>query len=93
MVFFYSSNVGLEPANGIFSVDRPDISLDVTDTLFLDVVHTNGGDIADGNFGIYEPLGHVDFYVNGAVKQPGCDGVGPYCMLNMIFFSKITLKS
>lgn len=47
------------------------------------MVHTNGGDSADGNFGIYDPMGHVDFYVNDAVKQPGCDGVGPYCMCNI----------
>jgi len=39
----------------------------------LDVVHTNGGDLVDGNAGIYDPLGHVDFYVNGGVKQPGCE--------------------
>jgi len=53
-------------------VDRPDIGLDVTDTIFLDVMHTNGGPPSNGNAAIFEPIGHVDFYVNGGVKQPGC---------------------
>jgi len=70
---YYIDCKGLDPAGGgVWSADRPDISLDVTDTVFLDVMHTNGGPPSDGNAAIFEPMGHVDFYVNGGVKQPGC---------------------
>lgn len=34
---------------------------------FVDVIHT-----AAGIIGVVNPVGHVDFYPNGGVRQPGC---------------------
>lgn len=47
--------------------------MDITDAVFVDVIHTNGGEILEGEIAFYEALGHVDFYVNGGHKQPGCE--------------------
>jgi hypothetical protein len=41
--------------------------LDPSDALFVDVIHTNGGLNGD-----LEQCGHVDFYMNGGISQPGC---------------------
>lgn len=46
-------------------------SLDHTDALFVDVIHTAGT-----TFGVMKPIGHVDFYPNhGTVPQPGCSNI------------------
>lgn len=63
----------MDPAKfGIFTFNDTDTRLDVTDAEFVDIIHTNGGSLIDGDAGFIEPLGHVDFYVNGGEKQPGC---------------------
>lgn len=47
--------------------------LDPSDASFVDVVHTNGADGLTGvGFGLDEAGGHLDFYVNGGSRQPGC---------------------
>nr|XP_019597556.1 PREDICTED: lipase member I [Rhinolophus sinicus] len=58
---------GLDPAGPKFSGKPSNARLDYTDAKFVDVIHsdTNG-------LGIKEPVGHVDFYPNGGVEQPGC---------------------
>lgn len=40
--------------------------------LFVDVIHTDAGPIISGGLGLMQPSGHVDFYPNGGVQQPGC---------------------
>lgn len=64
----------MDPAEPYFK-DTFDNSkrLDRSDATFVDVIHTDG---ADFNFlqgyGIQDPIGHLDFYPNGGVDQPGC---------------------
>ncbi|XP_072380344.1 lipase member H-A-like isoform X1 [Diabrotica undecimpunctata] len=58
---------GLDPALPGFITWDLDSKLDKTDADFVDVYHTN-------TFiqGKVEESGHVDFYINGGVIQPGC---------------------
>merc|ERR1711963_500548 len=50
--------------------------LSKNDAVLVDVIHTNGGTkgpmAALGFFGALRPLGHVDFFMNGGSRQPGC---------------------
>ncbi|RZF37937.1 hypothetical protein LSTR_LSTR005437 [Laodelphax striatellus] len=63
---------GLDPAlPGYEIADAPEI-LDKDDAVLVDVIHTTAG-----TSGIFKPIGHADFYPNGGVNQPGCDGFSP----------------
>lgn len=42
--------------------------LDPSDAEFVDVIHTNA--LVQGKI---ERCGHIDFYLNGGVYQPGCN--------------------
>ncbi|KAF6210179.1 hypothetical protein GE061_013281 [Apolygus lucorum] len=58
---------GLDPAKPMFSVDDDD-RLCPASASFVDVIHTCGKGL-----GMYEALGHADFYPNqGTPRQPGC---------------------
>ena len=48
------------------------IRVDKSDADFVDVVHTNGGNLLQSRFGMVGACGHIDFYVNGGILQPGC---------------------
>ena len=63
---------GLDPAEPHFSKTDPIVRLDPTDADFVDVIHTDAGPFLSGGLGIFEPVGHVDFYPNGGIEQPGC---------------------
>lgn len=58
---------GLDPAGPYFYLKGPEWRLDPTDAQFVDVIHT-----AVGSAGHYKELGHVDFFPNGGIFQPGC---------------------
>lgn len=58
---------GLDPAFPGFITPVLDHKLDKTDAEFVDVYHTNA--FMQGKV---EESGHVDFYMNGGVIQPGC---------------------
>ncbi|XP_026480171.1 uncharacterized protein LOC113386617 [Ctenocephalides felis] len=58
---------GLDPAMPLFATAEPDDRLDESDALFVDVIHTNA--LVQGQI---ISSGHVDFYMNGGVTQPGC---------------------
>lgn len=59
--------IGLDPALPLFSMDDPKQRLARTDARYVQVIHTNGG-----VYGIEQPMGHADFFVNGGKQQPGC---------------------
>ena len=46
-----------------------------TDATFVDVIHTNSGEIWNGALSLPEPVGQVDFYPNGGSHQAGCTEV------------------
>ncbi|XP_055918639.1 uncharacterized protein LOC129950742 [Eupeodes corollae] len=60
---------GLDPAMPLFITSSLDDKLDATDAEFVDVIHTNA--FVQGKL---ERCGHLDFYMNGGVYQPGCTG-------------------
>ncbi|CAN7993866.1 unnamed protein product [Ixodes hexagonus] len=50
------------------------------DAMFIDAIHTSGGNKTIlKEFGIFNPIGHVDFYVNGGRNQPGCSPFDLFC--------------
>ncbi|CAH1407427.1 unnamed protein product [Nezara viridula] len=58
---------GLDPALPGFDDADPDKRLDGQDALFVDCIHTCGG-----NLGIFDPICTADYYPNGGQEQPGC---------------------
>lgn len=38
----------------------------------MDVIHTDAAKGWANGFGLYDPLGHVDYFPNGGHNQPGC---------------------
>ncbi|XP_041360272.1 inactive pancreatic lipase-related protein 1-like [Gigantopelta aegis] len=63
---------GLDPAGPSFEGRPTSARLDSTDAIFVDVIHTDAEPLARLGLGIKMASGHVDFYVNGGVNQPGC---------------------
>ncbi|XP_052686465.1 pancreatic lipase-related protein 2-like [Crassostrea angulata] len=63
---------GMDPAEPDFEHLSEGIRLDPADANFVDVIHTNGAPISSLGYGLMQASGHVDFYVNGGEKQPGC---------------------
>lgn len=51
----------------LFITASNDNKLDPSDAVFVDVIHTNA--LVQGKI---ERCGHVDFYMNGGILQPGC---------------------
>lgn len=63
----------LDPAGPLFN--NTDVSVSSEDAAFVDVIHSSGGyPNLPWQLGLFRPVGHVDFYVNGAKNQPGCFG-------------------
>lgn len=71
---------GLDPAEPYFQGYGPGVRLDPTDATFVDVIHSDASDFYDATLpiapdkglGMSDPVGHVDFYPNNGMKQPGC---------------------
>lgn len=59
--------LGLDPAYPLFTLGNKDARLDKHDARHVEVIHTCGGYL-----GFMSPLGHIDFYPNGGIRQPGC---------------------
>ncbi|XP_032453794.1 pancreatic lipase-related protein 2-like [Nasonia vitripennis] len=64
---------GLDPAEICFEDDGIPIRLSKKNARFVDAIHTDAIHTKNDGFGIRDPIGHVDFYVNGGSTQPGCD--------------------
>lgn len=72
---------GLDPAGPLFEGRDPVQRLDPSDAAFVDVVHTDGGQL-----GYMAPLGHADFYPDGGRHaMPGCGkdvvGLCSHCLV------------
>ncbi|XP_052686467.1 pancreatic lipase-related protein 2-like [Crassostrea angulata] len=63
---------GLDPAEPEFENHPEGVRIDPSDAVFVDIIHTNGAPIRRGGAGLMQASGHVDFYVNGGERQPGC---------------------
>ncbi|XP_046330769.2 pancreatic triacylglycerol lipase-like [Haliotis rufescens] len=64
---------GLDPAEPYFQGTDVKVRLDPTDAMFVDIIHTNGESLLKLGLGMKQPCGHVDYYPNGGLTQPGCD--------------------
>lgn len=63
---------GLDPAGPGFEGTDDQVKLDRSDAQFVDIIHTDVKPLMFLGFGIRQPTGTVDFYVNGGISQPGC---------------------
>ncbi|XP_046613872.1 pancreatic triacylglycerol lipase-like [Neodiprion virginianus] len=79
---------GLDPAQPCFTTKDPAMKLDRTDAPFVDIIHTNGRLLSHLGLGLPTPIGHVDFYPNGGMKQPGCDS-----MMGSSFFNFLPISN
>ncbi|XP_063806077.1 pancreatic lipase-related protein 2-like, partial [Pseudophryne corroboree] len=61
---------GLDPARLYFENTPDEVSLDVSDADFVDVIHTDTEPLV--GLGIVKPVGHFDFYPNGGRQMTGC---------------------
>ncbi|XP_066968507.1 pancreatic triacylglycerol lipase-like [Macrobrachium rosenbergii] len=70
---------GLDPAEPFFQYMPPVVRLDPTDAKFVDVIHTDVESIIfiaqTIGLGLWQPIGHIDFYPNDGRKQPGCNSL------------------
>lgn len=65
----------MDPASPIFRSKlllESERKLVRNDAEFVDVIHTDGSPVWTDGFGLLQPLGHVDFFLNGGREQPGC---------------------
>ncbi|XP_061185093.1 pancreatic triacylglycerol lipase-like [Saccostrea echinata] len=58
---------GLDPAGPLFEASS--FGINKGSAQFVDVIHT---DSRPNGYGIQKPCGHIDIYVNGGRRQPGC---------------------
>ncbi|CAG9838755.1 unnamed protein product [Diabrotica balteata] len=58
---------GLDPARPGYRDNRLDNKLDINDAILVECLHT-----FIQVLGLAEPIGHIDFYPNGGMFQPGC---------------------
>ena len=62
---FLKKPIGLDPAKPYFDVVSVDKRIQSKDAIFVDIIHTNSGELWQGAVSFPDALGHVDFYPNG----------------------------
>ncbi|XP_065219720.1 pancreatic triacylglycerol lipase-like, partial [Planococcus citri] len=62
----------LDPAQPGFEDLDPIVRLDRSDARYVDVIHSDAKPFVLFGLGIMSPIGHVDYYANGGITQPGC---------------------
>ncbi|KAK0167248.1 hypothetical protein PV327_004673 [Microctonus hyperodae] len=72
---------GLDPAAPFFEHTTSSERLDKSDAIFVDVIHTNSKIP-----GMKSPIGHVDFYPNQGIDQPGCNFPDILCSHHRAWF-------
>jgi len=84
----------LNPANFIPDLSVIDDHIDPTDAQQVDIIHT------DQFSGILQPLGTIDFFVNGGAHQTGCPDIaageedpGKYKFLILNFIMHVCMNS
>ncbi|XP_075698848.1 pancreatic lipase-related protein 2-like [Rhinoderma darwinii] len=67
---------GLDPAQPYFQDTPPEVRLDPSDALLVDVIHTDStptiANLGTGGYGMSQTVGHLDFFPNGGKQMPGC---------------------
>ena len=68
--------LAIDPAGPMFETNSEATRLTGNDAKAVQVFHTNSNGLFPAVLGYDPPCGSVDFYFNGALNQPGCDGDG-----------------
>ncbi|XP_061185259.1 pancreatic triacylglycerol lipase-like [Saccostrea echinata] len=76
---------GLDPAGPLFEASS--FGINKGSAQFVDVIHT---DSRPNGYGIRKPCGHMDVYVNGGRRQPGCT-YNPKSPVNIHDLKKATI--
>lgn len=63
---------GFDPAKPGYDDAPISARLHRNDALFVDIIHTNSKEKSQFSLGVSKSVGHLDFYPNGGVNQPGC---------------------
>ncbi|KAM5132707.1 pancreatic triacylglycerol lipase-like [Mantella aurantiaca] len=67
---------GLDPAQPFFQDTPPEVRLDQSDAILVDVIHTDATPLVLklglGGYGMTQTVGHLDFFPNGGQQMPGC---------------------
>ncbi|KAK0069901.1 pancreatic triacylglycerol lipase-like isoform X1 [Biomphalaria pfeifferi] len=77
---------GMDPAGPAFESYSSYVRIDSSDAQFVDIIHTDAEPLINAGFGIRGSIGHVDFYPNGGIHQPGCPAE-TFGLLSMVNFS------
>ncbi|RWS02543.1 pancreatic lipase-related protein 2-like protein [Dinothrombium tinctorium] len=62
----------LDPAGPEFYKNNPKSRLDSTDAAYVEVIHTDYGNLLIEGLGLEDAVGHDDYYPNSGYRQPGC---------------------
>lgn len=79
--------IGLDPAKILFRIADNRYRLDQGDAKLVIIIHS-----ATGYFGVEEPSGDYDLYINGGAEQPGCNPFRlPYALGNSLKSNTTTI--
>lgn len=62
--------VGLDPSRQLFNENTSVNRLNAGDARLVEIFHSNGG-----QFGVFQPYGDIDYYINNGRIQPECSNV------------------